>query len=95
MPASYTALTAETLPDKLGVIGFITKETQSISMGARGITFLDPVGPVQQAVDELHRLGIRRIIAVSHNGFKEDQYLAAQCVVVVPICVCRPLIEPI
>ena len=45
-------------------------------MGASKIHFTNPVGPVQQYVDELHAQGIYRIICLSHNGYFEDQYLA-------------------
>lgn len=60
----------------LGVIGFITNTTAGLSPGATHIKFLDPVDVVQGYIDELHALGVRRIVCVSHNGYKEDQYLA-------------------
>ena len=62
----------------LGVIGYITKETPKlVSKGfTEGLTFYDPVEPVQKAIDELKAKGITRIICVSHNGYLEDMELA-------------------
>lgn len=45
-------------------------------MGTSDIIFSDPVAVVQKYIDELHSKGVRRIIAVSHNGYFEDCYLA-------------------
>ena len=63
---------------KIGVIGYITKDTAKlVSKGfTEGLTFVDPVIPVQKAVDELRAKGITRIICVSHNGYFEDMGLA-------------------
>jgi 2',3'-cyclic-nucleotide 2'-phosphodiesterase (5'-nucleotidase family) len=61
----------------LGIIGYITKTTGSITVGTGDIDFLDPIPIVQRYIDELHSKGIKRIIALSHNGYFEDQELAA------------------
>ncbi|KAI9203248.1 Metallo-dependent phosphatase-like protein [Polychytrium aggregatum] len=61
----------------LGVIGFITNTTASITNNL-GIDFPDPVKPVQAVVDQLHAQGINRIICVSHNGYADDKWLASQ-----------------
>jgi 5'-nucleotidase len=61
---------------QLGVIGFITNGTAGLTPGAANIRFYNPVVPVQRYVDELHSLGIKRIICVSHNGYNDDKYLA-------------------
>ncbi|KAI9101810.1 Metallo-dependent phosphatase-like protein [Phlyctochytrium arcticum] len=60
----------------VGIIGYITNTTASITTGAKDVTFYNPVPVVQKYVDELHAQGIRRIICVSHNGYDQDQYLA-------------------
>ena len=60
----------------LGIIGFITNTTGFITKSASNVTFQNPVEPVQAAIDELHSKGIKRIICLSHNGYKDDQYLA-------------------
>lgn len=63
---------------KLGIIGFITNTTASIVTIGEKIKqdILDPVTAVQKNVDELHAQGIHRIICLSHNGYKDDVYLA-------------------
>ncbi|KAI8824929.1 Metallo-dependent phosphatase-like protein [Fimicolochytrium jonesii] len=60
----------------VGVIGYITNTTASIATGARNTSFYNPVPIVQRYIDELHRKGYRRVIAVSHNGYADDKYLA-------------------
>lgn len=60
----------------LGVIGFITNGTAGLTLGAKDIRFYDPVDVVQRYIDELHSLGIKRIVCVSHNGYNDDKYLA-------------------
>jgi 2',3'-cyclic-nucleotide 2'-phosphodiesterase (5'-nucleotidase family) len=63
---------------RLGVIGFITNMTASLIAGGERFknSILDPVETVQKYVDELHAQGIHRIICLSHNGYKDDVYLA-------------------
>ena len=60
----------------LGVIGYITNTTGMIAPGALGINFMNPADRVQQYVDYLFSKGIKRIVCVSHNGYKDDVYLA-------------------
>ncbi|KAI9008090.1 Metallo-dependent phosphatase-like protein [Gaertneriomyces semiglobifer] len=60
----------------VGVIGYITNTTASITTGAKDIVFRNPAPVVQEYIDELHAKGIKRIICVSHNGYDHDQYLA-------------------
>ncbi|KAJ3319655.1 hypothetical protein HDV06_006148 [Boothiomyces sp. JEL0866] len=63
---------------KLGIIGYITKTTNSISSHeeVKNTRFMDPVAPVQKLVEELQSKGIKKIICVSHNGYWDDQELA-------------------
>jgi 2',3'-cyclic-nucleotide 2'-phosphodiesterase (5'-nucleotidase family) len=60
----------------LGVIGYITNTTGQISMNTKDITFNNPVPVVQKWINELHAKGIKRVIALSHNGYFQDKYLA-------------------
>ncbi|KAI9227520.1 MAG: Metallo-dependent phosphatase-like protein [Piptocephalis tieghemiana] len=62
----------------LAVIGFITNTTGYISNSGPDITFPDAIPIVQQHINDIRDLGYQRIIAVSHNGYKEDQYVASQ-----------------
>ncbi|KAJ3022277.1 hypothetical protein HKX48_006589 [Thoreauomyces humboldtii] len=61
----------------VGVIGYITNQTAAISTGVAGVTFQNPWPVVQKYVDELHAQGIKRVICLSHNGYSDDKYLAA------------------
>ncbi|ORZ35672.1 putative Ser/Thr protein phosphatase/nucleotidase [Catenaria anguillulae PL171] len=67
--APYLVLTKHDA--RIGLIGYITPTTPDIAPVDK-VKFSDPVKPVQRAVDALHKLGVRRIICVSHNGYKED-----------------------
>ncbi|KAI8050912.1 Metallo-dependent phosphatase-like protein [Syncephalis plumigaleata] len=62
----------------LAVIGYITNTTGYISNAGPRITFSDAAPAVQRVVDELHGKGIKRIIALSHNGYHEDMEVAAR-----------------
>jgi 5'-nucleotidase len=65
---------------KLGIVGYITKTTPDIvsKAGLKGTKFMDPIETVQKSIDELHAKGIKRIICVSHNGYRDDQLLASR-----------------
>ncbi|KAF9427434.1 hypothetical protein BGZ94_004922 [Podila epigama] len=62
----------------VGVIGYITNTTGDISNAGPNIAFTDPIPVVQKYVDELEAKGIKRILAVSHNGYGPDMELAAK-----------------
>jgi len=57
---------------KIGFVGATTTDTPSISSPGPTIRFLDPVAPIQNAIDTLHRKGVTKIILVSHLGYPED-----------------------
>ncbi|ORZ34282.1 Metallo-dependent phosphatase-like protein [Catenaria anguillulae PL171] len=65
---------------RIGMIGFITKTAPDIIANpSKNVKFSDPAGesgPVQRAVNELQAMGIKRIIAVSHNGLDDDKIVA-------------------
>jgi len=63
---------------KIGFIGATTPETPSISSPGPTIAFLDPIAPVQKAVDALHARGVETIILVSHLGYDVDLDLASK-----------------
>ncbi|KAJ1723012.1 hypothetical protein LPJ53_002630 [Coemansia erecta] len=62
---------------KLGVIGYITNTTGSISKAGPTVSFSDAATAVNKYVKVLRQKGIKRIIAVSHNGYHEDMDVAA------------------
>ncbi|KAF9301183.1 hypothetical protein BGZ74_007023 [Mortierella antarctica] len=62
----------------VAVIGYITNTTGDISNAGPTISFTDPIPVVQKYVDELEAKGIKRILALSHNGYGPDMELAAK-----------------
>lgn len=69
----YTVL--EVGGQKLGVVGGVTEYTPSISSPGDNVKFLDPVKPIQAAVDELTRQGVNKIVLVTHIGYSEEMEL--------------------
>ncbi|KAG9320478.1 hypothetical protein KVV02_002335 [Mortierella alpina] len=61
----------------VAVIGYITNTTGDISNAGPSVSFSDPIPAVQKYVDELQGKGIKRILALSHNGYGPDMELAA------------------
>ncbi|KAF9205042.1 hypothetical protein BGZ49_004556 [Haplosporangium sp. Z 27] len=62
----------------VAVIGYITPLTGGISNAGPTVSFTDPIVAVQKYIDELQGLGIKRILALSHNGYAPDMDLAAK-----------------
>ncbi|KAF9278188.1 hypothetical protein BGZ68_008741 [Mortierella alpina] len=62
----------------VAVIGYITNTTGDISNAGPSVSFTDPIPAVQKYVDELQAKGIKRILALSHNGYGPDMELAAK-----------------
>ncbi|KFH68573.1 hypothetical protein MVEG_05384 [Podila verticillata NRRL 6337] len=62
----------------VAVIGYITNTTGDISNAGPTVSFTDPIPAVQKYVDELEAMGIKRILALSHNGYGPDMELAAK-----------------
>ncbi|KAF9926378.1 hypothetical protein FBU30_004010 [Linnemannia zychae] len=62
----------------VAVIGYITNTTGDISNAGPSVSFTDPIPAVQKYVDELEAKGIKRILALSHNGYGPDMELAAK-----------------
>ncbi|KAI9188905.1 hypothetical protein H9P43_000327 [Blastocladiella emersonii ATCC 22665] len=62
---------------RLGVVGFITQTTPDISSTGKKVKFADPAVSVQKAIDELHKLGVQKVVAISHNGYEDDMRVAS------------------
>ncbi|KAK9763263.1 hypothetical protein K7432_010228 [Basidiobolus ranarum] len=63
----------------LGVIGYVKNVTGSISNAGPTVSFTDPIYSVQKYVNHLrNNLGIQKVIALSHNGYIDDLYLASK-----------------
>ncbi|KAK5655121.1 hypothetical protein OQA88_6020 [Cercophora sp. LCS_1] len=63
----------------VAVIGVLTETTPSLSSVGEGTYFIDPVKAVQDAVDHIRSTtDIKRIVALTHIGYAEDQRLARE-----------------
>ncbi|KAJ1974175.1 hypothetical protein H4R34_004814, partial [Dimargaris verticillata] len=63
---------------KVAVIGLTTTTTASITLGAGDVSFEDPTSIVKRHIEDLktkHEVNI--IVALSHNGYEQDQEMAA------------------
>ncbi|KAH7038387.1 5'-nucleotidase [Microdochium trichocladiopsis] len=83
--STHPALNQTILPyhiyEDLGVavIACTTETTASISNPGDGTQFLDVVSSVQRAIDEIRATtDIKRIVALTHIGYDEDQRLARE-----------------
>uniref|UniRef100_A0A1L8EEN9 5'-nucleotidase n=2 Tax=Haematobia irritans TaxID=7368 RepID=A0A1L8EEN9_HAEIR len=63
---------------KIGVIGYITPETQNLTK-AKDVRFNDEVESINQESARLKAEGINIIIALGHSGYMRDQEIAALC----------------
>ncbi|KAL3883277.1 hypothetical protein ACJMK2_029560 [Sinanodonta woodiana] len=63
---------------RIGIVGFITEETGSISEAGPTVKFLDPISIVQKEVQNLQSAGITIIIGLSHAGYGNDQKIARE-----------------
>lgn len=62
--------------EKIGIVGYTTKETSFLSNPGKDIYFEDEIEALQPQVDKLTTLGVNKIIALGHSGFTVDQKIA-------------------
>ncbi|XP_070589257.1 5'-nucleotidase [Erythrolamprus reginae] len=62
--------------EKVGIIGYTTKETPVLSNPGPYFEFRDEVEELQIQANKLTTLGVNKIIALGHSGFKEDRRIA-------------------
>ncbi len=62
---------------QIGILGVTTPELPEISSPGPNVVVEDPATSVQAAVDELHAMGVNKIVLLSHLGYAGDQALAA------------------
>ncbi|XP_059212984.1 snake venom 5'-nucleotidase-like [Centropristis striata] len=62
--------------ERVGVVGYTSQETTDLSQPGPRLRFEDEVSSVQLQVDKLKTLGVNKIIALGHSGFKMDQKIA-------------------
>ncbi|XP_018118910.1 snake venom 5'-nucleotidase isoform X2 [Xenopus laevis] len=63
-------------PEKIGVIGYSSRETPVLSDSGPHLVFEDEVSALQPEVDKLLTLGVNKIIALGHSGFETDKLIA-------------------
>lgn len=62
---------------KIAILGSTIPETPTISSPGENVVFIDVVDAVQPVVNDLDRQGIDIVILLSHNGYLNDQEIAA------------------
>lgn len=60
---------------RIGIIGYLTRETQFIS-SPEGVKIVDEVEGVRQEAERLKKDGVNILIAVGHAGFPKDLQIA-------------------
>jgi len=63
--------------ERIGIIGLTPQDTDELAVPGKNITFSDPVSAVQAEVDALTKIGVNKIIVVSHSGYSVDMKVAA------------------
>ncbi|XP_071323799.1 snake venom 5'-nucleotidase-like [Trachinotus anak] len=61
---------------KVGVVGYTSRETPALSRPGPHLRFEDEVNTLQLHVDKLQTLGVNKIIALGHSGFTVDKEIA-------------------
>ncbi|KAJ6665809.1 hypothetical protein lerEdw1_001281, partial [Lerista edwardsae] len=62
--------------EKVGIVGYTTKETPVLSNPGQDLLFEDEITALQIQVDKLTTLGVNKIIALGHSGFTVDKSIA-------------------
>ncbi|KAK3603341.1 hypothetical protein CHS0354_025947 [Potamilus streckersoni] len=63
---------------RIGIVGYITEETGSISKAGPTVKFADQISIVRTEVQNLQSAGITIIIGLSHAGYGNDQKVARE-----------------
>lgn len=63
---------------KVAVIGTILEDTPNISSPGPSVKFKPVFDSVQMTVDEVTKLGINKIIVMTHHGYDDDKRMAAK-----------------
>ncbi len=64
--------------EKIGIVGYITRETRLISQPGPNVYFNFVKSSVKSEVENLIAKGINKIIALSHAGLEKDKQIAAK-----------------
>jgi len=71
---NYTILEID--GERIGIIGYVTEATITISMPPDGVSFDDVETTIRECIEELTALGVNKIIALGHHGYQNDIALA-------------------
>ncbi|KAJ1661376.1 hypothetical protein GGF38_003676, partial [Coemansia sp. RSA 25] len=63
---------------KVGIIGLLTPETMASSRMGPSITVTDATAAVNRVRAKLNKMGVHRVIVLSHMGYDYDKQMAAQ-----------------
>ncbi|XP_021248689.1 5'-nucleotidase [Numida meleagris] len=62
--------------EKIGIVGYTTKETSFLSQPGNDVIFEDEIEALQVQVNKLTAMGVNKIIALGHSGFTVDKNIA-------------------
>lgn len=61
---------------KVGIVGFVTPETKTSSIGTGNVIFLDEIESVRREVKKLKQIGVNIIIGLGHSGYEREKRIA-------------------
>ncbi|XP_057322610.1 5'-nucleotidase-like [Microplitis mediator] len=61
---------------KVGIVGFLTPETKTSSIGTGNVIFLDEIESVRREVKKLKQKGVNIIIGLGHSGYEREKRIA-------------------
>ncbi|MDG2341314.1 MAG: metallophosphoesterase, partial [Paracoccaceae bacterium] len=63
--------------EKIGLIGATPEDTDELASPGDNISFSDPLAAIQREADMLTKMGVNKVIVLSHLGHKTDVEIAA------------------
>ena len=63
---------------KIGIVGYTTEETPALSKAGKRVRFARAETALTAAIAKLKAMGVDKIVAVSHAGFRRDTRVAAK-----------------
>lgn len=75
----FASHTIKTFPggEKVGIIGYITAETQQLSKPSRSTNFTNVIEAIKREVEILKQADVKMIVALGHVGWEKDLEIAA------------------
>lgn len=72
------SLTEQEKQKVVAVVGLVLEDMPNISPDTGNVAFLPMVESVQRQIDQLHAVGVNKVVAVTHIGHQIDREVAAQ-----------------